>query len=158
MEEGTVEEYFISGITSTDEEILSRQRGGSEGQQTWEALASLVALRHWSPRWKGKRVTLRVRSDSITALTMVLKLKAKGAGTSIISREMALDIAEAVYSPSIASHLPGVANITADVLSRFDEGNPSLPPHLRGVPRAQLAVRDHRWWRSLRRPSAVPGG
>ena len=37
VEDGKVEEYFISGITSTDEEILSHQRGGSEGQQTWEA-------------------------------------------------------------------------------------------------------------------------
>ena len=95
---------------------------------------------------------------SITALTMILKLKAKGAGASVISREMALDIAEAVDSPSVASHLPGVANLTADTLSRFDERNPSLPPHLHGVPRARLGVRDHHWWRSLRRPSAAPGG
>ena len=45
--------------------------------------------------------------------------RASGAGTGAISRELALDMAEAVYRPGIGTHIPGVANVTADALSRL---------------------------------------
>ena len=51
-----------------------------------------------------RRPTIRVRSDSISALTIVLKLKTKGKGPGIVAREMALDMAEANYQPHIAEH------------------------------------------------------
>ena len=64
---------------------------------------------------------LRVKSDSISALILVLKLKTAGTGPAVIAREMALDMASALYTPSVVAHLPGVANITADLLSRLGD-------------------------------------
>eukprot|EP00972_Heterocapsa_arctica_P018576 2744264-Heterocapsa_arctica.AAC.1 len=57
-------EYFSDALTNADATRFSHALGESQGQQTWEALAVLVALRLWAPRWKGKRVVIRVRSDS----------------------------------------------------------------------------------------------
>ena len=98
---------------------MGQPLGESAGQQTWEALAVLVALRAWAHRWQGRRVVLRVRSDSVSALTLVLAAKAKGRGPAIIAREVALDLAEMVYRPDVVSHIPGLANVAADKLSRL---------------------------------------
>eukprot|EP00972_Heterocapsa_arctica_P089569 13206844-Heterocapsa_arctica.AAC.1 len=95
--------------------------GIAEGQQTWECLCALVALRHWAPLWRNQRCQLTVRSDSIAALTAVLTAKADGPGTSLVAQELALDMAEAVYTPRLVAHLPGVANDLADDLSRLSE-------------------------------------
>jgi hypothetical protein len=83
-----------------------------------EALVALVALRGWCSRWSRQRARIKVRSDSISALVLCLKLKTKGVGTTMIAREVALDIADAVYAPHIAEHIPGLENIVSDMLSR----------------------------------------
>ena len=41
-------EYFDIEISADDENFLRVAAGQHEGQQTWEALAGLVALRHWA--------------------------------------------------------------------------------------------------------------
>ena len=46
----------------------------------------------------------------VTALVMVIRMKANGPGTSI----MALDIADCLYSPAIGEHVPGVTNKLAE--------------------------------------------
>ena len=45
-------------------------------------------------------------------------MKTKGLAPGIIAREMALDIADAGYRPSIAEHVPGDHNVIPDMLSR----------------------------------------
>ena len=124
--------------------------GSSVSQQVWEAFTALCALRVWAPRWRFRRIHLRVKTDNVAALIMVVKLKASGFGVSLISREMALDIAEAHYTPQVAAHLPGQANLTADFLSRhYDHEALDLPGTLRGAQRIRLPARDPSWWRTL---------
>ena len=98
---------FDSPITESDQQIFGASTGTCEGQQVWEALAVLCALRLWSDRWRHKRIRLRVKTDNVAALVMAVRMKAKGRGTSIVARELALDIAEAVYGPTVCAHVPG---------------------------------------------------
>ena len=81
---------------------------------------------------------------------MVVRMKAKGAGTSLVAREMALDIAEAVYEASVAAHIPGVANVLADFISRMrGRGEDRVPELLRPARRRVLPRRDGSWWWTL---------
>ena len=150
VEDGVLQEFFYSDLSDTDAAICGHRLGCSDGQQTWEALVALVALRIWSPRWRNKRSCLRVLGDSVTAMVLLLKLKAKGAGPALIAREIALDMADALYQPSVVGHLPGVANTLADYLSRPEKRNSlPLPAALRQARRRVIAPRGRRWWRTL---------
>ena len=127
--------YFHDALCDLDVAKFSHARGDHTGQQTWEALALLVALRLWAPLWKGKRVVITVRSDSVSALSAALNLSSQGANANMLAREMALDIAESLYNPAVLAHIPGVCNVIADVLSRWHEPGKSrlLPAPLRGA-------------------------
>jgi hypothetical protein len=137
--------------------LLSIEIGSSAAQQAVEALAVLIALRLWSHEWRSTGAIIRVRSDSISALVLALKLKTKGKGTSIIAREMALDIARACYAPVIAEHVPGVANVVCDALSRFDQPGKAvtLPALLKDVRRSDVLPRDAAYFTSLLGPPAT---
>ena len=119
----------------------------------------LVALRAWRHRWKHRRIELRVKSDSISALVLCLNLKTSGHGTSIVAREMALDIAHSEYKPNVAQHIPGIDNVVADALSRkfapdFDF---ALPTCLKPEQELMLPQRDIAHYRTLqiRSPAAL---
>jgi hypothetical protein len=136
--------------------ILCIRRGESAAQQVVEALAVLVALRTWSARWSGQRAIIHVQSDSISALIISQTLKTAGKGAGIVAREIALDIAHAVYTPHVAEHIPGDENLIADAFSRkfapgFDFG---LPPCLAGVQEAVLDCRGPDYFRTTAQPSA----
>jgi len=103
-ENGSIVSWFSSALSVSEQAALGISLGDCAAQQTVEALAALVALRSWSSRWIGLQPTIRVRSDSISALTIVLKLKTRGKGPGIVARDMALDIAEGCYQPLIAEH------------------------------------------------------
>ena len=120
------------------------------GQQTWECLATLVALRHWLAPWREVRICSRVRSDSTTALQLLLALKSTGSGPNMIGRELSLDLAFGSYRPNVAAHLPGVANAGPDVLSRLmmPDNLKVFPPYLRGVARAYPPRRTNVWYRA----------
>ena len=85
-------------------------------QQVLETLAKLVALRLWTGEWKLARTTLAIESDSITTLTLVMFCRAQGVTVGLLSREIALDIAECESRPVLADRIAGGANITADAL------------------------------------------
>ena len=61
---------------------------------------------------------MRLRSDNVGALTIFAAPKGSGDGMSLAAMEYALDIGSGVYEPVVIEHLPGVANVTADSLSR----------------------------------------
>ena len=159
---GIIKEYAFGPLTKRDEDILRVKRGGSEGQQAWEGLAILAALRLWSWVWRDRRISLAVRSDSVSALVMLVKMKADGFGVGIISREIALDVAESLYEPNICSHIPGTTNIIADTLSRMPGVDCSssststsgssftpLPSSLRQSQQRFFQERGYSWWRAL---------
>ena len=79
---------FADIVTKDDEKILTTQGGADKGQQVWEALCLLIALRLWRDFWMARRSLLCARSDNIAGLAMVSKLKAKGP-RAIIARELA---------------------------------------------------------------------
>ena len=134
--------WFTAALTKHDCDSLGVEIGSSSSQQVIEALAILIALRLWRQYWCANGVVLRIRSDSVSALTMALKLKASGRATSIVAREIALQAAMANYFPIIAEHVPGIANCIPDVLSRRHQPSKevwSLPAELQHIPETTVA-------------------
>ena len=98
----SIVEWFASELSIEDFERFGHRRGQAAGQQTWECLAALVALRCWTKFWRNHRVRLTVRGDSVAMLTMLCKLKPSASQPlGLIAREVALDIAEATFEPDI---------------------------------------------------------
>ena len=98
--------------------MFEHRLGDAAGQQTWEALAMLVALRAWAPYWREERVLLEVTGDNIGVLHLVSSMRAGGAGCNKIAREIALDLADGVFRPRLCQHTPGTSNVIPDALSR----------------------------------------
>ena len=143
--------YFSSPISSHDETIHQLQIGDCRGQQAWEALAILVAIRIWSQHLTTGRIVLSVKSDSITALTVVLEAKGRGPSVALIAREIALDLASATFVPSVVEHIPGASNVISDALSRLQEPGHSqeLPPYLDAAEFHQAEERTRHWYKTL---------
>ena len=116
--DGTITEWFSSSLSDEELAALQIQRGGCQGQQALEALCALVALRTWSSKWTGRRLQVRIQSDSVSALILATRLKTHGTACGIIAREMTLDLAMSTYQPLVATHIPGIANGICDELSR----------------------------------------
>jgi len=140
--------FFGDALSKDDEEQLQVTIGESTTQQAVEALCVLVALRVWATYWQNTRSALAVRSDSVTALTMLLFCRASGS-VARVAREVALDLAEGVYRPKVGTHVPGALNITADALSRLyvPAGGYRIPTHLANVARVQSPPRGVDYYR-----------
>ena len=121
--------------------------------QAAEALAMLVALRLWSSWWLDQRVCLAVQTDNVACLSMVCKMQPHSEQLGLIAREIALDVAQSSYSPDEAVHIPGIANKSADFLSRLHMPNapqpPRFPPCLPSHLSTPCEPRERGWWRSL---------
>ena len=126
--DGILVAALFSAITPFDEEKFKLRRGDNEGQQVWELLIVLVALRHWSDRWPFTIFCLEVRSDNMAALVATGSLKASTTNANMIARELALDYGAAAYRPSVVTHTPGICNVIPDWLSRREEPGPRPPP------------------------------
>ena len=151
---GAIVEYFHSSVSIEEASVLGQQIGKCESQQTFEALAVLVALRTWAAHWIGTRSRLRIRSDSVSALVMLLKLKVSGKGPNLIAREIALDMAEAIYQPEVLEHVPGITNKICDQLSRLSQPGKEaeFPEQLRGVTCIQITQRQRGYFRAALAP------
>ena len=80
-----------------------------------------MAFRLWKPLLLHSRACIMFRADDVGALTVIAVVKGKGHSLETIAWELALDLAVCDYLPYTAAHLPGVANGTAESLSRkFD--------------------------------------
>jgi len=133
-------------------------RGTSEGQQLWECLCALIALRQWNAALCQRRTSLRVRGDNITMLTVLRDFKGSSPNINVIAREVALLVAAACYKPVLAEHVPGVANVLADVLSRkFQDGKCwRLPSGLQQAFEVLPPARPRCWYRTLLAPGLLP--
>eukprot|EP00435_Cladocopium_sp_Y103_P038136 s490_g10.t1 len=121
---------FESALTKEDEKMLHIQIGSSASQQVAEALAALVALRLWKRYWQLRGVRLYVRSDSVSTLSLLTKLKVKASsfGLGVIARELALEFGTCSYRPRYLQHIPGLSNDWADALSRLSQPNATRKP------------------------------
>ena len=143
--------HLASPLTTTDREVLGLPSvPSSSDQQAAEALAILVSLREWAPRWQNRRANLCLRTDNIAALTTLVKLQPHSSTLGIIARELALDIAASSFTPDEVVHIPGIANVSADCLSRQYESTPQpLPDHFLPSLRASVPLRLRLWWSCL---------
>ena len=119
---GVITECFASPLTTDDSTTFGIPLAVAAGQQVWEALASLVAVVLWSTVWQQERIVLKVKSDNVTALTLLVKMRPSpstihGRQLAVISRELALRLVNLSFPPD-AAHTPGVGHIFADKLSR----------------------------------------
>jgi hypothetical protein len=150
---GRPKSFFHDALSPIDETTFHHTIGDAAGQQTWEALAQLVALRMWKQYWVERPTELTCKADSVSALTLLLKLKASGSGPNLIARELALDLGESAYRPHIFIHTLWVANKAADVLSRLAQPGhemDEIPPYLQHVLPTPCPLRVAAWYRSLR--------
>ena len=164
MIDGAIKEFFHQAIPDSDAKILNVAVGKAEAQQGMEPFALLVALRLWKRFWHNRRVVLTMRSDSVAGLTVVLKFRSTGEAPSLVARELAIDMARSTYTPQIVEHVPGVANVIADLLSRYDVPNKSydvpnywdglkaMPRCLWGATMRVVPPRPRNWWVSLDPP------
>ena len=131
---GLPEAFFYDKLHDEDEALLNTERGTADGQQMWECLSILVALRIWWTYWAERKAVVTIRSDNIAALTLGARLKITGP-CNIIGREISMLYAEASYEPRFFEHVPGVGNVVADALSRvYDPAKCCvIPSVLRGI-------------------------
>ena len=96
----------------------------------------------------------------MAALSTICKMQTSSPSLGVIAREIALDIADAIYEPQIATHVPGIANVVADILSRrYDPAKIyTVPPLLSKAIEVHPESRDGKWWRTLTVPGAPKGG
>ena len=148
----TVIAYYADKVTELDEKLLQIKVGESTAQQVLEALAVLVA-RSWRSYWARPGVALRIRSDNVGILTLLVKLRPKyhSVGLSIIARELALEFGTAAYKPRTFQHIPGLTNDWADILSRLHQPNKMVrvPAELQQARRVQPAHRDQEYYLTL---------
>ena len=65
---GSLTSFFSDSLSVLDRALLAvASPPTSADQQVLEAFAILVALRHWSPQWRGQRVRLSVLTDNVAA-------------------------------------------------------------------------------------------
>ena len=148
-QDGVILEHFACPIQASDRRIYGITSCDSVGQQLWECLALLVALRLWQPLWAPHRLNISVRGDNVGALTLLLKMRPHSPQHAIIARELSLITIESPFFPSIV-HTPGLAHVTADYLSRiYDESTDTSVEHfsLKGSKLRVCEERDERWYR-----------
>ena len=146
---GRIISWFASPLTHLDEQTFHHDIGADSGQQVWEALCILVALRVWKSKWATQQCTLTVKSDNISALVMASRLKITS--SKLISQEIALELSEAAFMPRHVIHVPGVMNVWADALSRLSDprSHYRVPAQLVSVARAFPARRSPGFYSTL---------
>ena len=148
-EDGEITSWFWTVLRNHDTMVHHFKVGDHKGQQVWESLVALVAVRLWAPRWTGRQTTITMKGDNMSALAMSANLKNKV--SSLINREMSLSMSASAFQPRFVEHVPGVFNYSPDVLSR--KRDPSLrgcadlelPKNLQVVP----PVRDWAYYLTL---------
>ena len=156
-------EYFSIPLSTDGLTVFGHRTGDAAGQQVWECLCALIALRQWRRFWVSDRIALRFKADNVTLLTILAKLKCSGPGTTIIGKEIALLVAGAAYRPIVAVHTPGVANKLADILSRQFAPTAShepwkLPAEFVSAAEVTPPARPWAWYAASEAPVSPPVG
>ena len=151
--------WFSETISPTDEEVLGHKAGNHEGQQAFEAMALLIAVRVWFRFWKNRRFRLALRNDNIGALTVFSALKGRSVPMNAVAREYALELAEGSFEPTLVQHIPGITNVVADLLSRKTDPKHAsswkLPQFLVNATETKIPQRGFDWWRARLAPGVA---
>ena len=147
--------WFATPVTQHDIRIFGHRLGDAAGQQFWECFAAYIALRIWQMHWIHRRVKLQITGDSVVMLTVMLTMKPTSSPSiGVLAREAALLISESSFAPAVeASHISGLSNKAADMLSRRfaprDSKSWETPALLASVPETQVEDRPRSWYRTL---------
>ena len=119
--------YFSDELHPCDLNRFRARIGEFAFTTVWESLAILVALRLWRPLFAYFDAA-GVRSDSHGSLSALASLSTLSASLHLIVCEIALDTALADCALTSLTHIPGVSNTVADVLSRVYSPDPKPWP------------------------------
>ena len=141
--------YFTSRLTKDDVKLHRRPIGDSDGQQVWESLVVLVALRAWKDVWLPRRLSVTIRGDNVSALYMAAQMKSKA--SPLVNKELALLYTKAAFLPRHVEHIPGLTNGLADELSRIWEPGAGykIPDALKHVPPVPIPIRNRKYYEVL---------
>eukprot|EP00971_Amphidinium_carterae_P342495 6481823-Amphidinium_carterae.2 len=148
--DGKALRYFAVPLDSHDEEQFGHQIGTSTGQQCWEALALLVAVKIWKRFLLDPRNLWIIKSDSISTLVLATKLSVRSPAPQLIAKELALMMAETAAFPQEVHHVPGTLNVQPDALSRIFAPEPTeIPIAVRRLIRDSPPARPSTYYETL---------
>ena len=141
-------EYFHSPITQEDIQLLGIVIGDSACRPVLEALAIRIAIRTWGA---GRESSFSIRSDALGAVQAMANLRSKNPGVNRVAAELALDIVDKQFPPLRIPHIPGVANVFPDFLSRLLQPGATRTTFREhdSAKRVELPCRDMTWWRTI---------
>ena len=89
---GVCSHFFERPFTDSVCEIYGNPAGTSDGQQTWECMAILVAIDIRATLWDTERIILKARGDNIGALTLVINMCLASPAIATIACELARNL------------------------------------------------------------------
>ena len=138
-------QYFSEDISTDLEAKFKAKRGQSKYNTLWEALAVLTACRLWLGQL-GYGATVRVKTDNLATVSLLVNGKAKSQEMNMIAREFALDLALKEYRLHWVEHIFGVTNVEADALSRLYAPIPKdFPETLKSATRRRVKYTRDFW-------------
>ena len=140
--------WFSDELHEEDLKMFEAERGESAFTTIWELLAVVVAIKLWAADKIGLAVA--VRSDSLSALQVLARNRARAPGLTILLQELALEQASFSFLMEDLTHIPGVSNKIPDALSRLKapgEAGKPFPTELAHVHRSEVPRRDSSFWR-----------
>ncbi len=148
---GRLKFWFATKFTDVDARAVGLGFGTSSAQQVAEAFAILFGMRAWIAEWAGSAPRLQVRSDSVTALSMMARMQTSSPHVAVVARELALTLCHSCIRPRVIEHTPGVAIKLADILSRkYEPGIVFVVPQvLEAVPEQVLEARTAAYYRAV---------
>jgi hypothetical protein len=146
---GQAREYFGVCIERSDCEKFRAKIGESGFTTLWEALAFLIAARHWLSGGvtPGLSTRIQLRSDSLGALRAAVRLSSGKWALNVVAQEWALDFSLGLYHFDLLDHIPGCSNFAPDCLSRLEAPEAKLVPEsLRDAVRIVPKQRGPSYW------------
>ena len=146
MIDNVIRHWFITEWSDADHMRHDWRKGDSGNMSFWEALTLLCAVRLWLPA-APLAGQVRIKSDSLAALRLAVKLASPSAVLNRIGCELALDLARDLYRLELCQHIAGITNVVPDVLSRqFGPDAKPLPTACTAALQVQLPPRGLTFW------------
>ena len=139
--------HFSDWLHEEDFRRFQARRGDPAFNTLCEAMAILVALRCWAPRFTHD-AAVTVRSDSHGSLSAMAKLSSPSPSLNLVMAELALDASESpcgLTPVDVLVHIPGVSNTVADPLSRaYSSLSSCIPLRACAIRPRDASVQRHR--------------
>ena len=133
---------LASPVTEIEAKDFEFELGTPASQGIVEALALVVALDHRGRKLEGMKVELTLQSDSVTALAMIHNKSASTPALNMLGASIGILLERHQVEHVKLQHVPGVANVVPDYLSRPSTwATKALPSALEGIKVASCKAR-----------------